>query len=97
MVRAIREVRPDAVIHARAKDQTHAYRLRSIGATSAVPETLEAALQLAGQLLASDGLPETAIASRLAQQRRAELALLTRNAASLPAGGATAGAPPQPS
>jgi CPA2 family monovalent cation:H+ antiporter-2 len=98
MVRAIREVRPDGVIHARAKDQTHAQRLRAIGATSAVPETLEASLQLAAQVLAADGLPDTAIASRLARQRRAELELLQTNTASLPPGGSARneGARPAP-
>ena len=81
------------MIHARAKDQTHAQRLLAIGADSAVPETLEASLQLAGQVLAAEGLPETAIVSRLARQRRAELEVLRPNAASPPAGAESRSAP----
>ena len=74
MVRAIRAAWPKAVIHARARDAAHAYRLSAIGAASAVPETLEGSLQLAGRVLAGEGLPEDAIDARLAVQREAEIA-----------------------
>ncbi|MEX0853489.1 MAG: cation:proton antiporter [Bauldia sp.] len=76
MVRAIRAAWPQAVIHARAKDRAHARRLIEIGVKSAVPETLEGSLQLAGQVLAGEGLPEEAIDARLALQRDAEIAKL---------------------
>ena len=62
--------------YARAKDQPHAQRLREIGVASAVPETLEASLQLAGQVLSAEGVDEDAVANRLAHQRRAEIARL---------------------
>ncbi len=74
MVRAIRSAWPDAVIHARAKDATHACRLTEIGVASAVPETLEGSLQLAGRVLAGEGLPDEAVDARLALQREAEIA-----------------------
>jgi CPA2 family monovalent cation:H+ antiporter-2 len=74
MVRAIRAAWPEAVIHARAKDHAHARRLLGIGVASAVPETLEGSLQLAGRVLAGEGLPEDVIDARLALQREAEIA-----------------------
>ncbi len=78
MVRAIRGAWPEAVIHARAKDQRHARRLMEIGAASAVPEALEGSLQLAGRVLAGEGLPDDAIDARLAQQREAEIERLKK-------------------
>jgi CPA2 family monovalent cation:H+ antiporter-2 len=74
MVRAIRAAWPNAVIHARAKDRAHARRLIALGVASAVPEALEGSLQLAGRVLAGEGLPEEAIDARLAVQRDAEIA-----------------------
>ncbi len=85
MVRAIRAAWPKAVIHARAKDVTHAHRLADIGVATAVPETLEGSLQLAGRVLAGEGLPEDAIDARLALQRETEIAKV---AAGKPAAGA---------
>jgi CPA2 family monovalent cation:H+ antiporter-2 len=90
MVRAILEAWPDALIHSRAKDQAHAQLLRSIGAATAVPEALEASLQLAGEVLAAQGHSERAIAARLARQRRAELETLQKPSASPPPGAASA-------
>jgi CPA2 family monovalent cation:H+ antiporter-2 len=80
MVKAIREAWPGAIIHARAKDQTHAAKLMEAGAISAVPEALEASLQLAAQILAAEGVKEAAIANRLARQRRAEMMQRTHKA-----------------
>jgi CPA2 family monovalent cation:H+ antiporter-2 len=96
MVQAIREAWPDAMIHARAKDQVHAARLRGLGATTAVPETLEASLQVAGEVLAAQGLTESAILSRLARQRRAEIEALRATSHSPPAGAAAPSAPSRP-
>lgn len=73
MVRAIRAAWPEAKIHARAKDRAHARRLMEIGVASAIPEALESSLQLAGQVLADEGMPEEAIDARLARQREAEI------------------------
>ena len=84
MVKAIRAAWPSAVIHARAKDQTHAARLIEIGAHSAVPEALDASLQLAAQVLAAEGMREATIASRIARQRRIELEQFTRSASPPP-------------
>jgi CPA2 family monovalent cation:H+ antiporter-2 len=46
IVAHVRELRPDVVIVARARDAEHASHLYAIGATDAVPETIEASLQL---------------------------------------------------
>jgi CPA2 family monovalent cation:H+ antiporter-2 len=50
VVRAARRLAPDLPILARARDEQHALRLVGHGATRAVPEVLEAGLQL-GQLM----------------------------------------------
>ena len=47
IVREVRRVNPNVVIVARARDAEHARKLYELGATDAVPETIEASLQLA--------------------------------------------------
>jgi CPA2 family monovalent cation:H+ antiporter-2 len=91
MVGAIRQAWPEAVIHARAKNQAHAQHLREIGADTAVPEALEASLQMAAEVLAGMGLREAAILTRLAQQRRSELETMQVANASPPPGAAPPG------
>jgi CPA2 family monovalent cation:H+ antiporter-2 len=54
---AVRRLRPDVVLVARARDARHARRLYEIGATDAVPETIEASLQLSEAVLVSLGVP----------------------------------------
>ena len=46
IVRQVRALRPDVVIVSRARDADHARHLYAIGVTDAVPETIEASLQL---------------------------------------------------
>ncbi|MGJ3230636.1 MAG: NAD-binding protein [Oceanicaulis sp.] len=74
MVAAIRELRADAPILARARDGEHAARFRNAGATHVTPEAIEAALQLAGRALEHLGLPESTVRDRLAQERDDEYA-----------------------
>jgi CPA2 family monovalent cation:H+ antiporter-2 len=57
VVAAARALRPDLTIVARARDGQHAARLYEIGATDAVPETVEASLQLAENTLVDIGVP----------------------------------------
>ena len=47
IVREVRRVNPNVVIVARARDAEHAGKLYELGATDAVPESIEASLQLA--------------------------------------------------
>ncbi|MCG6122042.1 MAG: monovalent cation:proton antiporter-2 (CPA2) family protein [Microvirga sp.] len=72
VVEEIRRERPDIPIFARARDARHATALRDSGATSVIPESLEASLQLAGRLLAQLGYPEDAVVRRIQQQRAIE-------------------------
>lgn len=61
VIRAIHEKWPSIPIIARARDVDHAHLLRSCGARTAVPETMEASLELCEQLLGGIGFPtETA-------------------------------------
>jgi CPA2 family monovalent cation:H+ antiporter-2 len=55
-VSRIRAVRPDILIVSRARDADHARHLYAIGATDAVPETIEASLQLSEAALVGLGI-----------------------------------------
>jgi len=57
VVRAARELRPDLIVVARARDARHAQRLYELGATDVVPETVEASLQLSEAVLVDIGTP----------------------------------------
>lgn len=72
IVRQIRREWPLVPIYARARDGAHAARLVAAGATVAVPEAIEASLQLAGRVLAGLGANEEAVRRRLDQQRAIE-------------------------
>ena len=56
IVRIVRRIRPDIPIVSRARDATHARHLYKIGVTDAVPETIEASLQLSEAALINLGL-----------------------------------------
>jgi monovalent cation:H+ antiporter-2, CPA2 family len=57
LVALARKERPDLLIVARARDAAHAARLYSLGASDAVPETVEASLQLGEAVLVDLGVP----------------------------------------
>ena len=64
IVSHVRALRPDILIVARARDAEHARHLYAVGATDAVPETIEASLQLSEAALVGLGVPMgSAIAS----------------------------------
>lgn len=73
MVSAIRRDWPDALVFARAKDAEHAARLLQLGARGVIPEAAEASLQLGGRVLEAVGVPDEAVAERLAGARDAAL------------------------
>ena len=56
VTRVARKLRADLKIVARARDERHAMALYKIGVTEAVPETIEASLQLAEALLVETGV-----------------------------------------
>jgi CPA2 family monovalent cation:H+ antiporter-2 len=76
VVNQVRELRPDVKIISRARDSEHARHLYTIGATDAVPETVEASLQLSEASLVALGVPMGPVIASIHQKRddfRAEL------------------------
>lgn len=76
VVATARELRPDLTIVARARDARHARRLYDLGATDAVPETIEASLQLSEAALVEIGIPMGLVIASIHERRdeyRAEL------------------------
>jgi CPA2 family monovalent cation:H+ antiporter-2 len=69
VVRVAREERPDLLIVVRARDAKHAAHLYGIGATDAVPETIEASLQLAEAVLVDLGVPMGPVLVSIHEQR----------------------------
>jgi monovalent cation:proton antiporter-2 (CPA2) family protein len=57
ILRLVRADNKDLKIIARARDERHAQKLYEAGVTEAVPETMEASLQLAEALLVETGVP----------------------------------------
>ena len=72
LVAAARSARPDLLIMVRARDSHHAAHLYAIGATDAVPETIEASLQLAEAVLVEIGVPMGPVIASI-HERRTEL------------------------
>ncbi len=72
-VRAIRQAYPAIPVLVRSRDEKHARELLAAGATLVVPETLEAALHLAGVALEQVGLSELAIAVAIKAEREDRL------------------------
>jgi CPA2 family monovalent cation:H+ antiporter-2 len=60
---------PALSVVARARDPAHAARLAELGAMRVVPETVEAALALAGGTLSALGLPDEAAAAAIGRER----------------------------
>jgi monovalent cation:H+ antiporter-2, CPA2 family len=69
IVEAARSLRPDLLIVARARDATHASHLYAIGVTDAVPETIEASLQLSEAALVGLGLPAGPVIASIHEKR----------------------------
>jgi CPA2 family monovalent cation:H+ antiporter-2 len=69
IVRAARELRPDVLIVSRARDATHARHLYAIGVTDAVPETVEASLQLSEAALVGLGVPTGPVIASIHDKR----------------------------
>ncbi len=69
VVAAARGFRPDLCIVARARDARHAARLYELGATDAVPETIEASLQLSEAVLVDIGVPMGLVIASIHERR----------------------------
>ncbi len=72
LVAAARLARRDLLIMVRARDARHAAHLYAIGATDAVPETIEASLQLSEAVLVELGVPMGPVIAAI-HEHRAEL------------------------
>ena len=72
LVAAARGQRDDLLIIVRARDARHAAHLYAIGATDAVPETIEASLQLSEAVLVDLGVPMGPVIATI-HQKRAEM------------------------
>jgi CPA2 family monovalent cation:H+ antiporter-2 len=66
---AARELRTDLTIVVRARDARHARRLYDLGATDAVPETVEASLQLSEAALVEIGVPMGLVIASIHERR----------------------------
>jgi CPA2 family monovalent cation:H+ antiporter-2 len=69
IVRVVRALRPDILIVSRARDAAHARHLYAIGVTDAVPETIEASLQLSEAALVGLGVPTGPVIASIHEKR----------------------------
>jgi monovalent cation:H+ antiporter-2, CPA2 family len=69
VVEQVRSMRPDILIVSRARDEAHASHLYSLGATDAVPETIEASLQLSEAALVGLGRPTGPVIASIHEKR----------------------------
>lgn len=69
VVAEVRRLRPDVVIVSRARDAAHARHLYAIGVTDAVPETIEASLQLSEATLVALGVPAGPVIASIHDKR----------------------------
>lgn len=72
LTKRVREAHPDLTIVARARDAAHAAELYRAGATNAVPETLEASLQLSEAILVDLGIAMGPVIASI-HEKRAQL------------------------
>jgi monovalent cation:H+ antiporter-2, CPA2 family len=69
VVEHVRAARPDVLIVSRARDADHARHLYRLGATDAVPEAIEASLQLSEAALVGLGLPTGPVIASIHEKR----------------------------
>lgn len=69
IVRQVRALRTEVIIVSRARDATHARHLYAIGVTDAVPETIEASLQLSEATLIGLGLATGLVIASVHEKR----------------------------
>ncbi|ARP99221.1 cation:proton antiporter [Pseudorhodoplanes sinuspersici] len=69
VITAARTERPDLIIVARARDAEHATKLYELNVTDAVPETIEASLQLSEALLVNMGVPMGLVIASIHEKR----------------------------
>ena len=77
VVETTRRLRPDVTLVARARDANHARALYGLGVTDAVPETIEASLQLSEAVLVDLGVPMGLVIASIHEKRDEFRKLLT--------------------
>jgi len=89
LVAAARAEKADLLIIVRARDARHAAHLYAIGATDAVPETIEASLQLSEAVLVDLGVPMGPVIATIHEKRseiQAQIKAMAPDAAVRPLG-----------
>jgi CPA2 family monovalent cation:H+ antiporter-2 len=71
LVKGARAERPNLLIVTRARDARHAAQLYHVGASDAVPETIEASLQLSEAVLVDVGVPMGQVIASIHEKREA--------------------------
>lgn len=79
VVTAARNERPDITIVSRARDAKHAAQLYDLGVDDAVPETIEASLQLSEAVLADIGVPMGLVIASIHERRDEFRTILRQN------------------
>jgi len=69
VVEHVRALRPDILIVSRARDANHARHLYQLGVSDAVPETMEASLQLSEAALVGLGVPAGPVIASIHEKR----------------------------
>jgi CPA2 family monovalent cation:H+ antiporter-2 len=69
VVETTRRLRPNVTLVARARDANHASALYALGVTDAVPETIEASLQLSEAVLVDLGVPMGLVIASIHEKR----------------------------
>lgn len=69
VIASVRQLRPDILIVSRARDAEHARHLYAAGVTDAVPETIEASLQLSEAALVALGIPAGPVIASIHEKR----------------------------
>jgi len=81
VIGAARGLRADLILVARARDAAHAKALYDLGVTDAVPETIEASLQLSEAVLVDVGVPMGIVIASIHEKRDEFRALLIASGA----------------
>ncbi|HTQ35965.1 MAG TPA: monovalent cation:proton antiporter-2 (CPA2) family protein [Steroidobacteraceae bacterium] len=91
IVRAVRRLRGDVPVLVRTADEGGIEELRGVGATEVVPETFEASLMLAAQVLALLNVPNPRVIATMEEIRRARYVTLRGTLLPYTPGGAVEG------
>ena len=70
VIDAIKQIAPEVKILIRTRDDSQLEKLRELGVTEVVPETLEASLMIVSHVLSMSGVPMSRIIRRVSDERR---------------------------